>query len=394
MSISEYYRINRKLFAKEERSLIPYIFCGIGIVLVLFSYCCGIGLRSELLEEYGSGPLAGVILAETNSMSSINDAAVSRAKGVSGVKKASGVYELDAEIVYGEKRAGVPVWAIDLDVLADLGLRYVSLSRESLTAQLPLILMKDASQQLGNVSAAGTAVTVMFPESDGIPAEIAASADTGEQETEAGKTFDGKVITGLEELESVMALLYGHQVWPGQQVEITSTGHERMIYRYLIVTAEDPKDTEKIRTELEGLGYTCVTGFDEAEEKIAADKPWMWGTLMSGIAFLLCAAYMIRQTKKQRIRENKGKVLMLKDLHWNDLRINTLFLMDYSILAAVTGIMAAGNLMIVRRAVDMVLSTRILIPLAAGVMIAFLTDLVSSPGIELKQIIKQLSSQR
>ena len=57
MSISKYYRINRKLFAKEERSLVPCIFCGIGIVLVLFSYCCGIGLRSDLLKEYSSGPL-------------------------------------------------------------------------------------------------------------------------------------------------------------------------------------------------------------------------------------------------------------------------------------------------------------------------------------------------
>ncbi|MBR5979225.1 MAG: hypothetical protein IK029_00350, partial [Oscillospiraceae bacterium] len=316
MSISEYYRINRKLFAKEERSLIPYIFCGIGIVLVLFSYCCGIGLRSELLEEYSSGPLAGVILAETDGMSSINDAAVSRARSVSGVKKASGVYELDAEIVYGEKRVSASIWAVDMDILADLGLRYVSLSRDSLTAQLPLILMKDASQRLGDVSSAGTAVTMRFLGSDGIPAEIAASADTGEQETETGKTFDGKVITGLEELESVMALLYEHQVWPGQQVEITSSGHERMIYRYLIVTAEDPKDTERIRTELEESGYTCVTGFDEAKEKIAAGRPWMWGTLMSGIAFLLCAAYMIRQTKKQRLIKHRNKVLMLKDLHW------------------------------------------------------------------------------
>ena len=103
MSISEYYRINRKLFAKEERSLIPYIFCGIGIVLVLFSYCCGIGLRSDLLEEYSSGPLAGVILAETDGYTSVNDAAVSRAKGVSGVRGAAGVYEMDAEIVYGER---------------------------------------------------------------------------------------------------------------------------------------------------------------------------------------------------------------------------------------------------------------------------------------------------
>jgi hypothetical protein len=380
MSISEYYRINRKLFEKEERSLIPYIFCGIGIVLVLFSYCCGIGLRSDLLEEYSRGPLAGVILAETDGYTSINDAAVSRAKGVSGVKKAAGVYELDAEILYGEKRANVTVWAIDLDVLADLGLRYASLSRDSLTAQLPLILMKDASQQLGDVSSAGTAVTVKFPGSDGIPAEIAASADTGEQETETGKTFDGKVITGLGELESVMALLYEHQVWPGQQVEITSAGHERMVYRYLIVIAEDPKDTEKIREELEESGYLCVTVFDEAKEKIAAGRPWMWGTLMSGIAFLLCAAYMIRQTKKQRLIKHRNKVLMLKDLHWKDLKINTLFLMDHSILAAVTGITAAGILMIVRRMVDLELSTQILIPIAAGVVIAFLIDSVSCTG--------------
>lgn len=381
MSISEYYRINRKLFAKEERSLIPYIFCGIGIVLVLFSYCCGIGLRSDLLEEYSRGPLAGVILAETDGYTSINDAAVSRAKGVSGVKKAAGVYELDAEIVYGEKRANVTVWAIDLDVLADLGLRYASLSRDSLTAQLPLILMKDTSQQLGDISTAGTAVTVKFPGSDGIPAEIAASADTGEQETKAGKTFDGKVITGLEELESVMALLYEHQVWPGQQIEITS-GHERMIYRYLIVTAEDPKDTEKIREELEESGYLCVTGFDEAKEKIAAGRPWMWGTLMAGIAFLFCAANMFRQTKKKRLTENRDKVLMLKDLHWKDLGIRSLFFVDHSILAVVTGISASGILMIVRRTVDLELSTQVLIPSAAGVVIALLTDLMS--GLKIK----------
>lgn len=380
MIISEYYRINRKLFVKEERSLIPYIFCGIGIVLLLFSYCCGIGLRSDLLEEYSSGPLAGVILAEMKESVVINDAAVSRAKGVGGVKKAAGVYELDAEIVYGEKRTSATVWAIDLDILADLGLRYVSLSRESLTAQLPLILMKDASQRLGDVSSVGTAVTVKFPGSDGIPAEIAASANTGEQETETGKIFDRKVITGLEELESVMVLLYEHQEWPGQQVEITSAGHERMVYRYLIVTVEDPKDTERIRTELEESGYTCVTGFDEAKEKIAAGRPWMWGTLMSGIAFLLCAAYMIKQTKKQRLIKHRNKVLMLKDLHWKDLRINTLFLMDHSILAAVTGITAAGILMIVRRAVDMDISTQIFIPLVTGIVIAFLIDSVSCAG--------------
>ena len=110
----------------------------------------------------------------------------------------------------------------------------------------------------------------------------------------------------------------------------------------------------------------------------------MWGTLMSGIAFLLCAAYMIRQTKKQRLRENRDKVLMLKDLHWNDLRINTLFLLDHSILAAVTGILAAAVLMIVRRAVDMDLSAQMLMPLAAGVVIAFLIDSVSCAGIELE----------
>lgn len=381
MSISEYYRINRKLFAKEERSLIPYIFCGIGIVLVLFSYCCGIGLRSDLLEEYSRGPLAGVILAETDGYTSINDAAVSRAKGVSGVKGAAGVYELDSEIVYGEKRANVTVWAIDLDVLADLGLRYASLSRESLTAQLPLILMKDTSQQLGDISTAGTAVTVKFPGSHGIPAEVAASADTGEQETEIGKAFDRKVITGLEELESVMALLYEHQMWPGQQIEITS-GHERMIYRYLIVTAEDPKDTEKIRTEMEGSGYICITGFDEAKEKIAAGRPWMWGTLMSGIAFLFCAANMFRQTKKKRLTENRDKVLMLKDLHWKDLGIRSLFFVDHSILAVVTGISASGILMIVRRTVGLGLSTQVLIPSAAGVVIALLTDLMS--GLKIK----------
>ena len=382
MSIVQYYRINRKLFAKEERSLIPYMFCGIGIVLVLFSYCCGLGLRSELLEEYSSGPLAGVILAEMKESVVINDAAVSRAKGVSGVKKAAGVYELDAEIVYGEKRTSATVWAIDLDILADLGLRYVSLSRESLTAQLPLILMKDASQQLGNVSAAGTAVTVMFPESDGIPAEIAASADTGEQETEAGKTFDGKVITGLEEMESVMALLYEHQVWPGQQVEITFTGHERMIYRYLIVTAEDPKDTEKIRTELEGLGYTCVTGFDEAEKKIAAGRPWMWGTLMSGVAFLLCAVYMIRQTKKQRLRENRDKVLMLRDLHWKNVMINTLFLIDHSILAVVAGIAAFITITLVNGIIIMNLSSQRLMHAALVIMVILLIELATSIGIE------------
>jgi len=71
---------------------------------------------------------------------------------------------------------------------------------------------------------------------------------------------------------------------------------------------------------------------------------------------------------------------MLKDLHWKDLKINTLFLMDHSILAAVTGITAAGILMIVRRMVDLELSTQILIPIAAGVVIAFLIDSVSCTG--------------
>lgn len=269
-------------------------------------------------------------------------------------------------------------------MLADLGLRYTSLSRDSFTAQLPLVLMKDVSQRLGNAATPGTVVTVRFPGTDGIPAEVAASADTGELETEIGKIFDGKVITGLEEMESVMTLLYEHQVWPGQQVDITSTGHERMIYKYLIVTAEDLNDTEKIRTKLESLGYLCLTGFDGAKERISACRPWMWGTLMSGTAFLLCAAYMIRQTKKQRLRENRDKVLMLRDLYWDKNRIKRLFLMDHSILVTVTGIVAAGILMVARKVIDMDLSAQILIPMVTGIVIAFLIDSVSSSRIVLE----------
>ena len=382
MSISDYYRINRKLFAKEKRSLIPYIFCGIGIVLVLFAYCCGPGLKSELLKEYSSEPLAGVILAGSKDPIVINNAAVSKVKGMSGVKAVTGVYELDAEIIYGERRTDVIVWAMDLNVLADLGLRYTSLSRDSFTAQLPLVLMKDVSQRLGNAATPGTVVTVRFPGAEGIPAEVAASAGIGEHETEIGKIFDGKVISGLEEMESVMALLYEHQVWPEQQVEITSTGHERMIYKYLIVTAKDSNDMEKIRTQLEHSGYLCATGFDEAEEKIAAARPWMWGTLMSGIAFLLCAVYMIRQTKKQRLRENRDKVLILRDLHWKNVRINTLFLIDHNILAVVAGIAAFITITLVNGIIIMNLSSQRLMHAALVIMVILLIELATSIGIE------------
>ena len=183
-------------------------------------------------------------------------------------------------------------------------------------------------------------VTVRFPGADGIPAEVAASAGIGEHETEIVKIFDGKVITGFEEMESVMALLYEHQIWPGQLVEITSSEHERMVYRYLIVIAEDLKETEKVGTEMESSGYVCITRFDETKGKIAAGRPWMWGTLMSGVAFLLCAVYMIRQTKKQRLRENRDRVLMFRDLYWDKKRIKRLFLIDHSILAVATGIVA------------------------------------------------------
>ncbi len=340
MSIVQYYRINRKLLAKEKRPLVPFVFLGLGIVLVLLAYSFGPGLRRNLLKEYCGSPLRGVILAETEDGSAINGSVVSKVSGLSEISGATGVYEFSAEIGYGKNSVPVTVWAIDRKHIAGMKLKYISASESSLSAQLPLVMQSDTARWLGDNVSAGDRVSVSIAGSDQVYAEIAAVADTEDRGDQLSSVLSGKVFAGMEDVASVMSILFEHETWPGQDSVSGTSGFERMKYRYVMAFAEDPKKIEKVKETLESVGYRCITGFEGYAEQIDRNKPKAWGFLLSGSSFLLCAFYLIWQMRRQRLESNRDRIEMLRDLGWNETRIGMLFLVDYKVLMIMVMIIA------------------------------------------------------
>ena len=335
MSIVQYYRINRKLLAKEKRPLVPFVFLGLGIVLVLLAYSFGPGLRRNLLKEYCGSPIRGVILAETEDGSAINGSVVSKVSGLSGIGGATGVYEFSAEIGYGRSSVPVPVWAIDRKHIAGMKLKYISASESSLSAQLPLVMQSDTARWLGDNVSAGDRVSVSIAGSDQVSAEIAAVADTEDRDDQLSSVLSGKVFAGMEDVASVMSILFEHETWPGQDSVSGTSGLERMKYRYVMAFAEDPKKIEKVKETLESAGYRCITGFEGYAEQIDRNEPKAWGFLLSGSSFLLCAFYLIWQMRRQRLESNEDKINMLRDMGWRESRIKRLFFIDLNALIAV-----------------------------------------------------------
>ena len=336
MSIIRYYRINRKLLAKEKRPLVPFVFLGLGIVLILLAYSFGPGLRRDLLKEYCGSPLRGVILAETEDGSAINGKVVSKVSGLSGISGAAGVYEFSAEIGYGRSSVPVTVWAIDRKHIADMKLKYISASESSLSAQLPLVMQSDTARWLGDNVSAGDRVSVSISGSDQVSAEIAAVADTEDRDDQLSSVLSGKVFAGMEDVASVMSILFEHETWPGQDSVSGTSGLERIKYRYVMAFAEDPKKIEKVKETLESAGYRCITGFEGYAEQIDRNKPKAWGFLLSGSSFLLCAFYLIWQMRRQRLESNRDRIEMLRDLGWKRPGRKTLFLIDHRVLTVIT----------------------------------------------------------
>ena len=333
MSIIQYYRINRKLLAKEKRPLVPFVFLGLGIVLVLLAYSYGPGLRRDLLKEYCGSPLRGVIIAELEDGSAINGSVVSKVSGLSGISGAAGVYEFSAEIGYGRNSVPVTVWAIERKNIAGMKLKYISLSEDSLSAQLPLVMQSDTARWLGDNVSAGDRVSVSIAGSDQVTAEIAAVADTEDRGDQLSSVLSGKVFAGMEDVASVMSILFEHETWPGQDSVTGSSGLERMMYRYVMAFAEDPKKIEKVKETLESAGYRCITGFEGYAEQIDRNKPKAWGFLLSGSSFLLCAFYLIHQMRRQRLESNRDKINMLRDLGWKESQIRSLAFFDHIVVS-------------------------------------------------------------
>ena len=333
MSISDYYRINRKLFAKEKRPSVPYIFLGLGIVLILLSYSAGIGLRRELLREYCDGPLNGVIIAEPEDMSAVNDSVVSRIRGMDGISGATGVYEFPMKISYGSNTVSVSVWAMDRKCIGGMNLSYSSVSEEAMSSQLPLVIQGDTVELLGGTVQAGDRVTVSISGSNVISAEIAAVIITEDSDTQLNSILKGKVFAGLEDAEAIMSILFEHQVWPGQDVEITAANRELMKYRYEMALASDPKKIVEVMKSLEAARYRCMTGFDEYEEQIWKNRPKTLGFLLSGASFLMCAVYLIHQIRRQRLESNRDKINMLRDLGWKESQIRSLAFFDHIVVS-------------------------------------------------------------
>ena len=335
MSIVQYYRINRKLLAKEKRPLVPFVFLGLGIVLVLLAYSFGPGLRRDLLKKYCDSPLRGVILAEPEDGSAINGSVVSKVSGLSGISGATGVYEFSAEIGYGRNSMPVTVWAIDRKHIADMKLKYISASEDALLSQLPLVMQSDTVKWLGESVSAGDRVSVSISGSDQVSAEIAAVADTEDRGDQLSSVLSGKVFAGMEDVASVLSILFEHDTWPGQDSVSGTSGLERMKYRYVMAFAEDPKKIEKVKETLESAGYRCITGFEGHAEQIDRNKPKAWGFLLSGSSFLLCTFYLIWQMRRQRLESNEDKINMLRDMGWRESRIKRLFFIDLNALIAV-----------------------------------------------------------
>ena len=332
MTIKQYYRINRKLFRNEKRPLVPFIFLGLGIVLLLLSYHTGSGYKKELLDEYENSPLSGVILAEPEDGTAINDSVVSKISSVKGIKGATGIYEFQAEIGYGTSNTSVTVWAIERKHIADMDLRYISVSEDSMTAQLPLIINTDTVKQLGGTVTVGDRLSVRIQESDQMNAEVAAVTDITGAGTHIKDQLKGKVITGLEDAESLMQLLFEHQSWPGQDTAISSADHGRMKYRYVIAFAKDPKKMAETVNTLEGIGYRCISEIEDISEKTEKNRPLSLGFLLSGSAFMLCAVYLILQMKNQRLERCQVKIGILEDFGWKEAEIKRLLLFDFSAL--------------------------------------------------------------
>ncbi len=349
MSIIRYYRINRKLFAKEKRPSVPYIFLGLGIVLILLSYSAGIGLRRELLREYCDGPMNGVIIAEPEDMSVVNDSVVSRIRGMDGISGVTGVYEFPMEIVYGRNTVSVNVWAMERKCIGSMNLRYSSVSEEAMSSQLPLVTQGNTVGLLGGTVQAGDRVTVSISGSDTISAGIAVVAETGDTDTQLNDILKGKVFAGLEDAEAMMPILFEHQAWPGQDVEITSANRELMKYRYVMVFSSDPKKIMAVREDLEAAGYRCMTGFDEYEEQIQENRPKALGFLLSGASFLMCAFYLIHQMKRQRLESNRDKINMLWDMGWNESQIRTLSFIDHIVVSLTVVIVSIALGLIIAR---------------------------------------------
>lgn len=349
MIIVQYYRINRKLLAKEKRPLVPFVFLGLGIVLVLLAYSFGPGLRRDLLKEYCGSPLRGVILAETEDGSAINGSVVSKVSGLSEISGVTGVYDFPMEISYGSNTVSVSVWAMDRKCIGSMKLRYSSVSEEAMSSQLPLVTQGDTVELLGGTVQAGDRVMVSVSGSDTISAEIAAVAETGDTDIQLNSILKGKVFAGLEDAEAMMPILFEHQAWPGQDVEITSANRELMKYRYVMVFGSDPKKIMTIREDLEAAGYRCITGFDEYEEQIQENRPKVLGFLLSGASFLLCAVYLIRQMKRQRLESNRDKINMLRDMGWKESQIRTLSFIDHIVVSLTVVIVSIALGLIIAR---------------------------------------------
>lgn len=340
MTLKQYYRMNRKLFRKEKRPLVPYIFLGLGIVLLLLSWQTGIGLKNELLKEYCEGPMAGVILAEPKDATAVNDAVVSRAGAVKGIRCATGIYEFPAVISYGTRTVNAEVWAVDWKQISDIGLRYISVSEGSMAAQLPMIITANTAEQLGDDVTAGDRVNISIQGSEQVAVEIAAVTDIADAGTQISDVFKDKVITGLEDAEALMRILFEHKVWPGQDTAISDADHERMKYRYVIAFADDPKKTQKASDALEEAGFRCITGLGEIQEKTDKSRPISLGFLLSGTSFTLCALYMIRSVKRQRLEMNRQRTQMLRDLGWAKSETNRLLLMDINVTVMISVVCA------------------------------------------------------
>ena len=156
-------------------------------------------------------------------------------------------------------------------------------------------------------------------------AEIVAVADTEDRGDQLSSVLSGKVFAGMEDVASVMSILFEHETWPGQDSVTGSSGLERMKYRYVMAFADDPKKIEKVKETLESAGYRCITGFEGYTEQIDRNKPKAWGFLLSGSSFHLCAFYLIWQMRRQRLESNEDKINMLRDMGWRESRIKRLF---------------------------------------------------------------------
>ena len=233
---------------------------------------------------------------------------VSKVGGLSGISGATGVYEFSAEIGYGKNSVPVTVWAIDRKHIADMKLKYISASESSLSAQLPLVMQSDTARWLGDNVSAGDRVSVSIAGSDQVSAEIAAVADTEDRDDQLSSVLNGKVFAGMEDVGSIMSILFEHETWPGQDSVSGSLGLERMKY----------------------------TGFEGYAKQIDRNKPKAWGFLLSGSSFLLCAFYLIWQMRRQRLESNRDRIDMLRDLGWEKPGIKTLFLIDHRVLTVIT----------------------------------------------------------